>query len=1181
MKLRRLDLAAFGPFTDVSLDFTQDSSDLHLIYGPNEAGKSAALRALIQALFGIPHISSDDFIHPYSRMRIGAELEKQNKDRLAFVRLKGKTNTIRTPDEAEPLDPALLNDFLGGITEDRFVRMFGIDHAGLIRGGEEIIQGGGEMGRILFAGGSGISNLKAVQEELIAEAAALFRPSAQKPEINAALADLKSVRQEMRDVQLSAAEWSDHAAALDAAKAEKEMLTVRLSEKQREKNRLERVQKALPLMGRRQELTTALAGWADAPLLAEDFPERRRDVQTALRTAQSERDSAEKTLAEIRDALDSLTVDQAVLAAAETIETLYQELGSVRKAEKDRRRLMGMKSGEEAEAKNLLKGLKPRMTLEEAGDMRLDKAESVRIQELGAVMERLKTRAENGREEAAKLQLRIKRLQQQINDMGDSPNPAPLKAALEAARAESLLPETCQAEAAALEREWSNAAARFKRLGAPGKSLETINDLPLPELESIDIFEARMADASEAVKREKTAVTEARNVLSEIDRDFKQLEMEGGVPSETDLSSAREDRDARWAAIRKLWLDGVEIADPEADAQGLAGIYETKVRDADTLSDRLRREADRVARKATLQADWNTRTKALETLEQSLAAAQAAQSNHQAEWEALWAPSSIVPRTPREMRPWLQNTARLMETAAALQEREAKLSDLKARISSHEQALVNSLTNADQPCKDAMHCVSTSTLDKLLPLAAARVAALEKQHTNHDAALRDLRDREAELQEINLKTEKAQADLETWRSEWARAVAPLGLDEDASPAQANAVIEDIRSLMVKLKDIDVFRKRIKGIDRDAAEFADKTAALADKTAPDLSGKDPDEIIKTLNQRLSNARQAAAEQKSLNSRLAKEEQRFRKSADRIAVVQAQLTALCQEAGCPDPETLPEAEKQSQQRRDLQKELTTVEDRLRELSGGSPIDSFLEAAATVDPDAIDPRVRQLEDAIKDLETRKSELDQTIGRETSELKRMDGGGRAADLAVEAEGILAGIRSRAEHYIQLKLASATLNSAIERYREKRQGPILRRAEALFSRMTIKSFEGLRLEFTDKGETILVGVRPGGKDTVGVGGMSEGTADQLYLAVRLASLETFLENHEPMPFIVDDILIQFDDQRAAATLEALAELSEKTQVIIFTHHRHLLDVAKGCLGDNGMWVHCLRNAKGKAQNGK
>ena len=73
---------------------------------------------------------------------------------------------------------------------------------------------------------------------------------------------------------------------------------------------------------------------------------------------------------------------------------------------------------------------------------------------------------------------------------------------------------------------------------------------------------------------------------------------------------------------------------------------------------------------------------------------------------------------------------------------------------------------------------------------------------------------------------------------------------------------------------------------------------------------------------------------------------------------------------------------------------------------------------------------------------------------------------------------------------------------------------------------------------------------------MSLGTADQLYLALRLATLETYLDRREPLPLVVDDILIQFDNARASATLSALAELSRRTQVLVFTHHEHLRELA-------------------------
>jgi uncharacterized protein YhaN len=74
---------------------------------------------------------------------------------------------------------------------------------------------------------------------------------------------------------------------------------------------------------------------------------------------------------------------------------------------------------------------------------------------------------------------------------------------------------------------------------------------------------------------------------------------------------------------------------------------------------------------------------------------------------------------------------------------------------------------------------------------------------------------------------------------------------------------------------------------------------------------------------------------------------------------------------------------------------------------------------------------------------------------------------------------------------------------------------------------------------------------------MSQGTRDQLFLSLRLAAIEQHIEARGPFPVIADDLLVQFDDDRAVATLEVLSELSARTQVLFFTHHKHLVDLAE------------------------
>ena len=203
MKIRQLDLLAFGPFTDLSLKFESASYGLHLVCGPNEAGKSSALRALRQVLFGIPHNSSDNFLHPYQTMRIGARLENAAGDQLHCIRRKGRSNTLRGIDDTEVIDPTCLRDLIGGIDEATFCQRFGIDYQELRQGGEAVAQGGGDLGEMLFAAGTGIADLGQVQQRLSDEANELFLPNGSKPSINTALSKLKEAARQNRKITIA------------------------------------------------------------------------------------------------------------------------------------------------------------------------------------------------------------------------------------------------------------------------------------------------------------------------------------------------------------------------------------------------------------------------------------------------------------------------------------------------------------------------------------------------------------------------------------------------------------------------------------------------------------------------------------------------------------------------------------------------------------------------------------------------------------------------------------------------------------------------------------------------------------------------------------------------------------------------------------------------------------------
>jgi uncharacterized protein YhaN len=94
-----------------------------------------------------------------------------------------------------------------------------------------------------------------------------------------------------------------------------------------------------------------------------------------------------------------------------------------------------------------------------------------------------------------------------------------------------------------------------------------------------------------------------------------------------------------------------------------------------------------------------------------------------------------------------------------------------------------------------------------------------------------------------------------------------------------------------------------------------------------------------------------------------------------------------------------------------------------------------------------------------------------------------------------------------------------------------------------------------------LLGICNDGRTVVDVGGMSEGTTDQLFLALRLAAIEESIAAGVRLPFLADDLFVNFDDERAEAGFRVLAELAQSTQVLFFTHHVHLAAIARAVVG--------------------
>ncbi|MCA9506349.1 MAG: hypothetical protein KC616_24905, partial [Myxococcales bacterium] len=269
-------------------------------------------------------------------------------------------------------------------------------------------------------------------------------------------------------------------------------------------------------------------------------------------------------------------------------------------------------------------------------------------------------------------------------------------------------------------------------------------------------------------------------------------------------------------------------------------------------------------------------------------------------------------------------------------------------------------------------------------------------------------------------------------------------------------------------------------------------------------------------------------------------------------------------------LDDAEQRSAARRVLDARLADVEERLRRV-GRAP-DELSAALADLDAGRLESELAELDRALELEEREREEANARLLELERDLRDLDGRDEAARASREAEEALARIARLTRVYAEKRAAERLLRREIDRFAAENQDPILTRSSDIFSRITLGRYAGVVGGYSESDEPVLLCERATGEQ-VGVEGLSEGTRDQLFLALRLAALEHHARQAEPMPLVVDDILLTFDDPRARVTLGLMGELARDYQVLFFTHHARLAELAREAIPAERLRVHELDRA--------
>jgi chromosome segregation protein len=1149
MKLRRLILGRYGHLSDVVLEFPE-APGLHVVLGANEAGKSTALTAIGDCLFGFPHRTPYAFLHATRDLRIGATLQARDGRQATFVRRKGRKEDL-FDDQDQPQPGSAIAAFLVGATRERFDRVFGLNGSELRQGGDAILQGHGEVGEAILGAHTGLFGFRAKVDALEAEAGKLFGDRRGRRAFHEAADRFNRARHDVAERRVEPAAWKLARDDLDALEADRVAAEQRAAALHAERSRLDRIRRTTSA---RLALSRALG---DSAALGE-VPALPSDAAQQYQAAVAARDQALRDLAREQARIEGLDAELAgladsppVLTLAQAIDALAEDRKPVAIAVRDR------------ETQRLLADQRAAAMTEEGRRLGLDldaDALAVRIPsalDRENVNQALRRHARlSGQQTAATEGLaaadgKLAELRTALEALPPLEPTADSRQAIETVKGFGPLDDQLTEAASAVQAASDDLAAALVGLPLWHQGAEALALTPMPLDAEVQRLTEALTVAADGVRLIETRLAVHDRALAEYAAQALADAAAGALPTAEAIEAVRTRRDAAWVLIRRVYVDGGAVASPEemralaVDAT-LPKAFQGLIEAADRLADRRAAEQERVVAVEQRRAA-TVRQQALRDGDERLRIEAVARlADAAATWQALWQPARIVAGDPASMREWLHKRAGVLAAHRRLQDAERKLDAVRVRHAAGLAALQAALPAETLGATLAARLL---TADRVCRAREKHADRLAKAHEAMEAATEE----RAKASRVMARLE---TDLAGWRTTWAAVAQSLSLPADASP--------DLGTVALGLWDaIDkAGRQRRDAMDRvgemTAAidRFGAETAMVVGQVAAELAGVAPLEAVVRLMADLAAARVSVRRRDELNlnrnqmkASIAGFERQRNAALDVLAGLRAQ-------AGVADGAALDEAIQRWLQQRTLAEQIAARQAELLGLDDGKTLAELAIEAEGVDFDTLSARIQAIETELHGINGQAlANQERMVGlRQT--LAEMERGRDAAGAAQEMETALADIDDIAGRYVTLRIAHELLRAGIERFRRQQQGPLLARAGQIFARLTEGRYDRLGLDEED-GKTVVTACRPDGSECQ-ADRLSEGTLDQLYLALRLAALESDALMTEPLPFIGDDLLVNFDDRRAKAAIRVLADFASVTQVILFTHHGHIAEMAAG-----------------------
>jgi len=1153
MKFSKIRFEKIGPFDDTTLDFSKGNPGLHIVYGSNEAGKSSALKYIEWFLFGIPPQNNDNFKHAFGDFLIESTILDSNSK--PHLLKRKKANKGKSFLDANNLDATPMFDpMLGGLIRETFSMQFGISHAQLRSGGREVLEGEGDLGTMIFEAGTGLANLRRILQKLEERAAEIY-PS-KNSKLSVTLKEAKENQDAIEEAKLSLNIWQNASDLVTSLQKKVEELGDEKKTWASKQAECESILRALPQLTKYKTAESTLSELDEIPVVDDTTLIKYQTAEKFLTSSNALLEQQKKRISEISTKLANLSPNEKILAVRSEIEALNQSSELLLKNLVDIGNRHKEKDAKEEQIRVLLKDYFTNTGFDESRDLFIDQKTQIQINELTSLIA-----TEIKLIETTKKNIHI--LIKKINDLNQEEiNQAPLVSLEEVAsliqtiKAKKLAPSDLEKLTSDIPAQKSTLEIKLSTLPNSSIFWDAFLKLRLPSSEEINSFSNLFRTNNSIEQNLKTEIKGKKEALNSKQKDLAVHRNKGVLLTQEELARLRDLRELTWTAI---------VGDNASTKNAFLNIQHQ----LDQFTDKLFSEADQVGRGNQLTQDMVGLEKEIVEFEQKLVETNAAKTELEKDWQKLWAGIALTTITPPEqMLAWRTQAQLLQQSIIELVPKIENIeSKQKAQAVAFEKLLQLTATDEIE--------IAWIKAEEIISNAARVELSKANNKKQLDSLVADQSNLQSELQTLQ---DNQKANHQTW----AGLMANLKLPPEASTNNANLHVNAITNIHQHHKDAKDLKIRINKMNSDNKEILGKLTkvleTLSIKETP-TEAADIKSMLATLSQKLSDAKQEAVSQKSLKTDLELSQTALDKIKDDASTHKTTLKPL----GDLPLEDLSKYFEEIRKKTKATKDYDDAKNALILEASGEDIPSLVKKLANKNSAIITGELEDFKSKMEECSKARDKELEDFANAKANLERLEKQPGSNILSAKRELLKAQCSEQAKEFAMLTLAKSVLEITIKDYRKNNQDPMLMNANSYLKTLTNNSLaaivptdadgkKSLQLQRIESEEKSAINFEAGHIEAgEGTAFLSDGTADQLFLALRLAGIENNLEKlEEPLPVILDDILINFDDARALSTLRCLAEFSSKTQVILFTHHQHILKLVSGSDFADKVFTHQL-----------